>query len=452
MVVWVYDGEMSWARMRTAMVSVLVVAVVTAGVCVGYARTRPVVRVTQAMRGPVVQAFYSTGTVSAVREYPVRAQVGGVVTELKVDKGSVVAKGDLIAVVRDPTLEFLVARARAELKEKVALADEGTSPVLAEIDAQAVAVSAVLEIAQRELVRVERMKKSEATTSVDLDRSMDRVKTLTSEKASLVARRETKLLELRRMLEVSEAALNAAEAESEKQNVRAPAAGVVLDRPMPFGTRVDETMNNHLMTIADVSQDALVMRAQVDEEDVAGLHEGQEVKMTLYAYGGELFRGKVARIYDKADAERRTFEVDVTVDRRGNRIAAGMTGELAFVLAERAEALVIPSEAVQQRIRRREEGEARRSGEVHSAAGSDVVDEMRETVVWTVREGRLVPVAVKLGLRGTERVEVLEGLSMEDEVVVSAVDGRTKAGTAVRTERVARVVAAGATGVAKGGG
>jgi HlyD family secretion protein len=423
---------MSTFRAGSWIFSLLLLAGAVAAGYWAYQRTRPAVEVTRVAIGPVVQAFYSTGTISAVREYPVRAQVGGIVTDLRVDKGSAVKQGEVIAKVADPTLDYAVARAEAELAEKLALADESTSPVLAEIDAQSISVTALLEIAEREFDRISRMRESDASTSVDLDRALDRVKTLTSEKASLKARRETRLLELRRMSQVAAAALSAARAESEKQWVRAPVDGVVLDRPTPAGTRVDAQMNNELMTIADVSQEALVMRAQVDEEDVATLHDGQTVKLTLYTYGSKVFTGAVVRIYDKADPERRTFEVDITFDRQNRRIAAGMTGEIAFIEAEKTQARTLPTEAVQVRIRPRQTGDRDDGSAPTSAAAEGQADEVRETVVWTVRNSQLYPVVVTLGLRGTQRVEVLSGLSDDDIVVLTAIDGRTAPGTAVR--------------------
>jgi len=127
------------------------------------------------------------------------------------------------------------------------------------------------------------------------------------------------------------------------------------------------------------------------------------VRMTLYAYAGRTFSGKVKRVYDKADPDRRTFEVDVEMVEKEPTFSAGMTGELAFVMAEKASAWVIPSQAVQ-------------SG-----------------VVWTVKDGRLARPQVQLGLKSIERVEVLSGLSAKDEVVISALDSPVE-GKRVRTQ------------------
>jgi multidrug efflux pump subunit AcrA (membrane-fusion protein) len=82
---------------------VLIVATVTAALAGGawlalnYAR--PLVSVSEAVEAPVVQAFYSTGTVQPVREYPIKSNVAGIITEVRVDKGDRVKKGDALAMV-----------------------------------------------------------------------------------------------------------------------------------------------------------------------------------------------------------------------------------------------------------------------------------------------------------------------------------------------------------------
>src|SRR3954463_9875664 len=84
---------------------------------------RPAVTVTEAVEGPVVQAFYSTGTIQPEREFPIKSNTAGILTEVKVDKGDRVAKGQPLAVVSDPALNYAKDKAQAELDEKIKRAD-----------------------------------------------------------------------------------------------------------------------------------------------------------------------------------------------------------------------------------------------------------------------------------------------------------------------------------------
>ena len=377
---------------------------VAAAVYVGYLALRPTVLVTEAVEGEAVQAFYATGTLQPVREYPLRSATTGTVQKPKagktyVDKGRRVTRGQALAVVIDPELAYAADKARAAAEEERLRADEKTSPVLKELDAKIVAGGEVLEIARREHVRVSRLLESGGAGQSDFDRSLDRLKTLGGEVESLKSAKETARLLLRRELEEAESALRTANWNLEQQTLRVPddlEQAVVLDRPVSLGTRL--AVNDPVMTVADVRPDKLVMRASVDEEDVTSVRVGQVVRMVLYAFAAESFDGKVIEIYPKADPDRRTFEVDVALERIDPRFAAGMTGELAFEVQRKPRATVIPSQAVQ------------------------------DGKVYVVRNGRVRGIDAKVGLRGVERTEIVEGVRVGDRVIVSPIgdigDGR----------------------------
>jgi multidrug efflux pump subunit AcrA (membrane-fusion protein) len=131
---------------------VAVVAAAGAGVA-AYCYLRPGVDVTEVIEGPVVEAFYATGTVSAEHEYSVRSNVAGII-HLSVDKGSNVKRGQVLGVVDNADLRFAVDQARAELTRKEKLADDASSPVLLELRAKLQASGEQLQIALDDEKRV----------------------------------------------------------------------------------------------------------------------------------------------------------------------------------------------------------------------------------------------------------------------------------------------------------
>src|SRR4051812_7575896 len=152
------------------------IAAVVAVAVLALRLTAPIVTVTDAVEGPVVQAFYSTGTIQPEREYPIRSAAAGTITEVRVDKGSVVKKGELLAVVTDPALKFQVDKAQAELNEKRARLDPRTSPVLQEFDAKITAYGDMVDIAKREVTRAQGLVEHNAGAQGDLDIALDRLK------------------------------------------------------------------------------------------------------------------------------------------------------------------------------------------------------------------------------------------------------------------------------------
>ena len=370
---------------------------------------RPLVQVTHPVEGPVVQAFYSTGTVQPVREFPIKANHAGIITKMLVDKGDTVKAGQPLVVVEEKELKFALDKAVAELNEKLARADETNSPVLKEYDSRIAASNDMLGIAKRDLSRVAGLIERDAATQFDADRAQDRVTQMNSQVETLKSEKATKQLELLKEVEVAKSAVSVAQWNLDQQTILSPTDGVVLDRPESIGTRL--AVNDHIMQVADVRPENLVMRAQVDEEDKNKVRLDQTVRMTLYSFPDEVFEGRVTRIYDKADSERRTFEIDVMLRVPNPNFAAGMTGELAFIMAAKDRATVIPSQAVQQ------------------------------GTVYLVRNGVIATAEAKIGLRSVERVEVLSGIASGDEVIISPVL-ELKPGQRVRTEAIDPLVAA----------
>jgi multidrug efflux pump subunit AcrA (membrane-fusion protein) len=381
------QGRRAKNSVRWIISAAALIAIAWLGVWVLMRILRPVVVATEAVRGPVIQAFYSTGTIQPEREYPIKSNVAGTVTKVLVDKGDHVKKGDVLAVVSDPALEYEVHKAEAELQERLQRADAANSPVLREFDAKISASGELLDVAKREHQRITDLLAHNAGAQADLDTAIDRLKKIWAEVESLKAQRATKQIELERELQVAKAALSTAQWNRQQQTLASPLDGVVLDRPVSLGTRL--AVNDRLMTVADITPEKLVMRAAVDEEDIVKVHPDQLVRLTLYAFGNEIFTGKVARIYDQADPERRTFEIDVRLAEKNERLSPGMTGELAFIMASKDSAVVVPSQAVQ--------------------GGA----------VYVIRSDRVQKITPEVGLKSIERTEIRSGIAPGDRVVLT---------------------------------
>jgi RND family efflux transporter MFP subunit len=393
----------------------LIGLVIFMGVLLGayalYARySIPQVMLTEVVEGPVVQAFYATGTLVPHREYPVKSNVEGIVVEVFVDKGEAVKKGQKLAEVC--VEEFLLKKqqAEADLELKQAQAAEKTSPTLLEFDVRIRSTESQLEIARREYNRLMQIRDTGGRTLTELDKAEEAVKTLANARDALVSAKATKQMELERDVKVAKAALDLAQWNIEQQIITSPIEGVVLDWPIAKGTRVRE--NDLFMNVANVAYNALVMRTNVDEEDITRVKPLQIVKASLYAYERRVFEGRVQKIYPKADPARRTFEIDVEMLSPDPGFAAGMTSELAFVVEQKERALVVPTQALQK------------------------------DRVWTVRDHRLQPLEVTIGLKSILRTEILSGLESGDLVVVTPI-GSLPAGSEVRTSFIDPDVAAG---------
>jgi multidrug efflux pump subunit AcrA (membrane-fusion protein) len=366
-----------------------VIALLAVGMFAFFRMLRANVVVTKLVEGPVVRAVYATGTVAPEREFPVRATNEGTLEKVLVDKGSVVAAGQPLAQIVDPALIYAVDQAQSNLTEKLARADEKTSPVLAELDARIKATTEQLGIATREERRLREAFEGGGGSRSDVDRASDRTQTVWAALESYKSQRGMRVLELTREAEGAGSELKTAQWKLDQQTLKSPIDGVVLDRPKSQGTRV--AVNEVILRVADVKPKNLIMRAAVDEEDITSVHVGQKVIMTLYAFEKTKFEGIVRTIYAEADANRRTFEVDIDILQSNDRFQPGMTGELAFVIQEKEKAMIVPSQAVQN------------------------------GAIYVMRDGRITRLEPQVGVAAVDRVEIVSGLELEDQVIISPI-------------------------------
>jgi macrolide-specific efflux system membrane fusion protein len=160
----------------------------------------------------------------------------------------------------------------------------------------------------------------------------------------------------------------------------APLDGVVIARSVEPG----QTVATDAPVI--VMSDRLIIRAQVDETDLARITPGKTCRVRLDAYPDEALAARVTHVAYEARTVSNITVYDVTIepDRPAARLRSGMTAGIVFLIARRADALRVPAEAVQ------------------TQDGSAFV---------LVPGGRSpVPVPVKIGLSDGARTEITEGI------------------------------------------
>jgi Cu(I)/Ag(I) efflux system membrane fusion protein len=168
--------------------------------------------------------------------------------------------------------------------------------------------------------------------------------------------------------------------------------GVVIDKPVQQGMRVDA--GEALYRTADLSDMWLI--AQVQEQDLGTIQPGQLARATFVAFPGRTFEGKVDFIYPSLSAETRTARVRIVLPNPDGALRAAMYAKVQIdASAGGAPVLSVPNSAV--------------------------LDSGTRQVVLVARgEGRFEPRSVKLGIRGDDWVQVLDGIKPGDRVVAGA--------------------------------
>ena len=89
-----------------------------------------------------------------------------------------------------------------------------------------------------------------------------------------------------------------------------------------------------------------VVKAGLTDKDWARLQPGDKAVIRLDAYPGQEFEGRVKHLADVGNPGSGTFEVELTIEAKGKRLAAGLVAALEIQPSTSAERALIPVEAL----------------------------------------------------------------------------------------------------------
>ena len=168
-----------------------------------------------------------------------------------------------------------------------------------------------------------------------------------------------------------------------------PRDGIVLEKPALVGMRFSS--GDTLFRTADLS--TVWVMAQVAENDIATVQEGQSASIALKAFPGETLKGQVARIYPELNAATRTVPVRIVLTNPDGHIRPGLYADVTFEPANARQTVAIPESAV--------------------------IDSGRRRIAFVAKsEGRFEPRDIETGTRGGGFVEVHKGIAEGEDVVV----------------------------------
>jgi membrane fusion protein (multidrug efflux system) len=222
-------------------------------------------------------------------------------------------------------------------------------------------------------------------------------------------------------LRVAQANVALAEARLAKTQIRAPFAGVIGIRQVSVGDYVKEGQD--LVTLEDIS--SLKVDFRLPEAMLTDLKRGQAVEVASDAMANRNYVATLDAIDPLVDQNGRAVILRARLKNTDGQLRPGMFVRTRLILAERADALIVPEEALMP-------------------SGID-------QYVYKVVDGKATRVQVKTGLRRGSQVEITAGLQAGD-VVVTAGQIKLREGAAVRTAPASGAPAtAGADKAAKAG-
>ena len=311
------------------------------------------------------------GTVKARRRATLSSEVGGRVSELPARKGMRVRQGDVLMRVADGDY-----RAAVDLQDSaLEAARSGRTEACR-----------TAEQLDRDLARNQALSRESLVSVELLDQLQSRRDAAAAACASAAAR-----------IRQAQASLEAARVNLAKTVLRAPFDGVVADVTTELGEWITPSPPGlPIPPVIVLLDDAgMYVSAPMDEVDVGRVRVGQAVRLTLDAFPGRSFPGRVTRVapyVQDVEEQNRTFEIEAEFEDAAfaRRIPSGTSADVEAILDARDGVLRVPSSAILDGDR-----------------------------VLVVKEGRLESRTLTLGLKNWQYAEVRSGLAAGDAVVVS---------------------------------
>lgn len=359
--------------MKTQHLSIIIGLVAASALAQGPNAERTfIVRTGHPTRATISQSIVKTGELSSPATVDISAKVSGRLASLELEDGTRLEEG--VKVAKGQRIATIDSRDYAAQ--------------LAAAEAALAAAEATRKDAEREFKRSDMLFKEGTATEKERDQA------------------EAALERAVASVEQSKAQLALAQINLDETVLYAPMDGVVSARHVEPGTLL--SAGAKVLTITQLNPLRFQLAVPTTLFAQLALDE-TGIQIDVDAYPGQPVSGVLSRIYPVADGATRTVRIETIVDNSDGRYLPGMYATGTIALNRRENAMVVPFDSV--------------------------VRNADERLVYRVKDGRAEVVKVKLGIRQDAIVEVLEGLSESDDIVIAG-QHRLSDGVPVKLETV----------------
>jgi HlyD family secretion protein len=370
--------------------------------------------------GYISKSVTATGTIEPVDTVTVGTQVSGTIRYLYADFNSNVKKGQLIAELDKSLLEAQANQFRANLE----------------------VVKSNLTYQKSNFDRQNLLYTAGAISKADYETAQNQYNSTKANVNSVQAQ------------------LDAAIKNLSYASIYSPVNGVVLTRNINIGQTVAASFSTPTLFIIAKDITKMQVQAAVDEADIGHVSKGQRVTFTVDAFPEDIFDGTVQqiRLQPAVSANVVTYTTIISASNNDLKLKPGMTANIIIYIKEENNALLISAKALKFRPdsslgkqyktfpAKADSGGGSlhnhrdNSGGSPDSAGkhkmqSDSGITILTAFVWVKKTDSLIEKKIKTGLNDETNVQVLDGLSADDEVVtgVKQVTVKTSTSTAAKS-------------------
>lgn len=335
------------------------------------ATTKPIVKITKVAAKPVQQLEEYTATVESDVKNNIAPNAAYRIKKIYVDVGDVVSQGQVVVQLDVANLDQLTLQIQSQITQ------------------------AESQIAQMQNQQVEFDRISELYAMGGISKSQyDAANTQLTVQKKAVTTQQNQVKVLRRQLEQM----------SQNTRLTSPISGVVTARNYDDG---DMYSQQPILTVEKTNPVKLVIN--VSETHYSEVKKGLPVDITLDAYPGDKFSGKVTTVYPSIDQATHTFPVEITITNQGGKVRPGMFGRASLDFGTK-DHVVIPDEALVKQV----------------GAG--------DRYVYIYKDGKVKYQVVTLGRHMGKSYEIIDGVKNGEEIVIAGMS-RLSNGCAVTVDK-----------------
>lgn len=367
------------------------------------------VEIAKAGKNSIIEKVSASGEIQPEIEVNLSPDVAGEIIELNIQEGDSVEMGKLLVKIRPDNFISALDRSRANLNQQQAN--------LAQSKASLQRAEAQFTRSELEYQRQKTLYEQKAISDADFEQA--EANYISANKDLEAAKQNVIAAEF--VVKSSQATVNEAAENLRLTNVYSPVSGIVSNLLVEKGERVVGTQQmagTEMLTIADLSR--MEVRVDVNENDIVRLAMGDTtlIEVDAYATSGKTFKGIVTSIANTANTKASSdavteFKVKIRILNSsyqdlvdaGNKypFRPGMTASVEIITNQKDEVLSVPLAAVTTR--------------------EDKLDTLPDgttrpqELVFLVENGEAKMTKIKTGISDFQFIEVLEGLTENQEVV-----------------------------------
>ena len=387
------------------------------------------VAIEKATRRTIIETVNASGKVYPEVEVKISPDISGQITELNVEEGDTVKKGQVLARIYADIYSLQRDEAASRVNQSRATVDNSKASLQS--------LQSALDLAKQNYDRNKTLFDQKVISKSELDVFENSLRTAQANYNAALQN----IRSLEAGVQTTQTGLSKANKDLSRTTIVAPMDGVVSSLKVKKGESVAGSSFNvgtEMMTVSDMA--GIEVRVDVGENDIVKINIGDSADVEVDAYNNRKFKGIVTKIASSTKSgsaltstnDVTNYEVRIRLNPDSYRDLIGKTfpfrpgmNASADIKTKRVDnVLAVPIMAVNARVKGSDKSMADKKNEQKKeegdeAAGGGDDNELEEVVFVLQKDGTVKKALVRSGIQDMNYIEILSGINAGDEIIAA---------------------------------